>query len=665
MIKKRLLGIIVPLSVLRNSNGTAVGEYPDLGEFAKICKKMKVGLIQLLPINDTGGQSSPYFGLTAFALHPLYLRISDLPEAAGFKDKAAAIDREYKDEVRFPYYKILKAKMELMQEIYKANQSAIEKSARGNSVLSKWIGQNPWVIEYSVYRRLKEIHDEKSWKEWTIYRKVTPQEITALWKDTKLRREHLFWVWLQHAADLQFSTAAKAVRDAGIVLKGDLPILMNDDSCDVWAHPEIFNQNLSAGAPPDMYSPAGQNWGFPLYNWEAQERDGYAWWKQRLAVAGKYYQAYRIDHVMGFFRIWASSPRENSNSSIMGRYIPYTPITNSDLRKLGLDKRRVSQPHIPTDELVNAICENAKNENLAGKTNIESVINEVFSKALNRIGSEEQWLFKKKIKGEKDIDALCLHRVSRPYLYEAWKNRIFIEYEKGKYFPSWHYRDSSAYHSLSKEEKTDLEELLRERITQSEEVWEAQGKKLLSMLVESSPMLACAEDLGTVPACVPRVLNSLRIPGLRVVRWEVRQNKDKKHCIPFDEYPELSVCTLSLHDSTTVREWWETEADQKLFSKFLGLPSIHKTYNPETAKAFLTKAASARSCFRIFLIQDILHLSDKWYAKDPASERINVPGTYNDFNWTYRLPVSMSEIGKNREFIKAVTALSQLTQLLP
>jgi 4-alpha-glucanotransferase len=224
----------------------------------------------------------------------------------------------------------------------------------------------------------------------------------------------------------------------------------------------------------------------------------------------------------------------------------------------------------------------------------------------------------------------------------------------------WYHADSRAYHSLSGEEKKSLEELQQKHLAKSEKTWGAQGKKLLSVLVESSPMLPCAEDLGAVPACVPKVLSGLKILGLRVIRWHRRWDLDKQPYIPFEDYPELSVCTAGVHDSTTVREWWEHEADQDQFAGFMGFPSLPKIYTPGTAKAVLTKAASARSRFRVFQIQDLLHLSPKWYAQDPSSERINVPGSCNEFNWTYRLPASISEIGKDKDLIKAVAELSKI-----
>jgi len=661
-VNKRLLGVVVPVGALRSKKGMGVGEFSDLIEFAALCKKMRLGLIQLLPVNDTGFESSPYFSLTAFGLHPLYLRIEELDEYASSEDLVKKRIKKARDNFeknsRFSHYLVLKEKLEICREIYNANKAQIVKNANSGN-LSSWIEQNPWVKEYAVYRRLKDKNDLKSWKNWSEYVTVTAADIDKLWNDKTLREAHIFWVWLQQALDTQFSKAAKAIADAGIVLEGDLPILMNEDSCDVWAHPEIFIQELSAGAPPDMYSPDGQNWGFPIYNWEAQEQDNYAWWKRRLAAAEKYYKAYRIDHVLGFFRIWASSHRDYS--AALGRFVPYPPITAGDLRKLGFDKSRirwVSQPHIPTDELLQALRNNWGS--LFTDADIKAASDRIFSRALVRVNNEELWLFKKKITGEKDIDALDLHPAIRNFLLSEWKNRVFIEYKKGKFTPAWYYRDAKAYYTFSQDEKAAIEALLEKRRKRAEKSWAVQGMKLLSILVQSSSMLPCAEDLGAVPYCVPKTLAKLKILGLRVTRWVREWDKNGQPYVPFENYPVLSVCTTAVHDCSTLRQWWETEADQGQYSGFLGVPSLPKVYNPGTAKIILTKTAGARSRFRVFQIQDLLHLSNNWYSKDPADERINVPGTVNDFVWTYRLPALISEIAKDKELILAVRELSRV-----
>ena len=657
--ENRLVGVVVPVGALRTNESTGAGEFLDLIEFAALCVDMGIGLIQILPVNDTGYESSPYSALTAFALNPLYIRLSALEETASFSVEIEALGKIYNKKERFPYYELLKAKMELLRKIYGNNKKVILKDAKTGG-LAGWIAENPWVKSYAVFRRLKESNEEKSWKDWKEYREVREKDIEKLWNDPVLEEEHFFWAWLQKALDEQFSRAAQTVRDMGLLLKGDIPILMNEDSCDVWINGDIFRSELSAGAPPDMYSPEGQNWGFPIYNWKAQAGNNYLWWKERLKAAEKYYDAYRIDHVLGFFRIWASSREDNS--STLGRFVPYIPVTRKDLEKLNFTRERIrwlSRPHIPTEEIENSIRDNCGYPTSAEEVSTE--VARVFDLALDRIGNEELWLFKENIKGEKNICSLGLWSAAEKTLIKAWHNRLFLEYEEDAFIPVWYYRNSRAYASLSEKEKNALEELLLERRIDSEKIWEKEGKKLLSVLIGFSSMFPCAEDLGAVPECVPRVLSQLKILGLRVIRWSRLWDEKRQPYVPFEEYPELTVCTPSVHDSSTLREWWDSEADQEFFAGFIGKPSLPKKYNPGTAKIFLKHAAAAASRFRVFQIQDLLHMSKKWYADDPALERINVPGTTNDFNWTYRIPAPISEIRADSDLIQSVKELSEIT----
>jgi 4-alpha-glucanotransferase len=646
------MGTVVPVSALRTGESTGVGEFLDLIEFSDLCIKMGIELIQILPVNDTGYESPPYSALTVFALNPLYLRIAAMPEAVGFEEALAALKTRFEDALRFPYYELLCAKMDLLRRIYTAHQKEIIEQAQPGGALAQWIDQNLWVKDYAVYRRLKELNGEKSWKEWEAYVNVTPAEIEALWNDAQVQAEHLFWVWIQQALDVQFSQVSAILRKKGIILEGDLPILIGEDSCDAWAHPEFFYQELSAGAPPDMYSPVGQNWGFPIYNWEALAATDYQWWRERLHVAQKYYSAYRIDHVLGFFRIWAS--RRADNSAALGRFIPSFPITLADLKERGFDEGRIrwlSQPHIPTNEVFDALAQSSDKDAEAAR---------VFAAALERIGTEELWLFKDSIRGEKDIVALGLSSEASAYLLSAWINRALLEFKPGVFSPAWNYADSRSFKSLSEYERLLFTNLAQERLKESEEIWEKQGYKLLSVLRKSSDMLPFAEDLGAVPDCVPQVLKRLKIYGLRVVRWYREYAQAGAPYIPFDEYPPLTVITSSVHDSSPLREWWNTEADQKIFSGFIGVPSLPKVYNPGTAKVILNKIASAASQIRVFPIQDLLHLSTRWYRADMSLERINIPGTVSQTNWSYRLPVTITVLEHDEELLKAVHKLANV-----
>jgi 4-alpha-glucanotransferase len=344
----------------------------------------------------------------------------------------------------------------------------------------------------------------------------------------------------------------------------------------------------------------------------------------------------------------------------LGRYIPYVPVTTKDLEELKFDKGRIrwmSQPHIFTGEVFDAIKSGWKDGN---DWEINAAAEETFKLALERIGQEELWLFKSSIKGSKEIEALDIHPAAKAYLVKAWGNRLLFEYEPGSYVPVWFYKDNRAYPTLSKEEQDQLVALFKDKQIKSEKIWEKEGRKLLTILASSSSMLPCAEDLGAVPACVPKVLKELDILGLRVVRWHREWDKEGQPYVPFEDYPELSSCTPAVHDSSTLREWWDREADQEHFAGFLGFPSLPKVYNPGTAKAVLFKIATAASRFRVFQFQDLLHLSTKWYASDPADERINVPGTINEFNWTWRLPAVPTEIAKDQDLVKTIKELSEI-----
>jgi len=648
--KKRLTGLAVPLGALRTQYSIGVGEFPDLVELAHLCKACGIELIQLLPVNDSGFQSSPYSALTAFALHPLYLRISAMEEAKGFEPELLELKNRFEALPRFAYGPLQDAKLALLRKIFNKHKKNILASAEPGKKLHSWIQENPWIIDYAVYRRLKDAHNGAHWKEWTQFRNVDTRQIQELWNNPQYREEHLFWVWVQEALDRQFTDAARAVRDMGIVLKGDIPILMNEDSADVWAHSEFFNRDQSAGAPPEPLTPLGQNWQFPTYNWEALEKADYSWWIDRLRLAGRYYSAFRIDHVLGFFRIWTTSRKDNS--AALGHFVPSIPITTEELYNLGFDDSRIrwlSQPHIPTQELFDA---------MRGDPATEAAVRKACNKALTRIGNEELWLFNGTISGELDIEALDIHGFLKEYLLKAWRNRVLIPQEDGNYYPAWTYWDTRAFPTLSETERRNLESLIQQKRSESEQLWEDQGRKLLSTFIRATDMIPCAEDLGAIPDCVPKVLQELGILGLKIVRWTRRWGEWGEPYIPFAEYPELSVCTPAVHDTSTVRQWWENEADREQFRQFINVPYLNDKYTPETAALILGHIIDSASRFCIFQIQDLLHLSARWYAENPEDERVNVPGTVNDFNWTYRLPSPLEDIEKDQTFVSACKKLT-------
>jgi 4-alpha-glucanotransferase len=664
--RRRLSGLVFPLSAIRGDASPGCGEFPDLTRAAELASTWGFDLIQLLPVNDSGFQNSPYSALSAFALHPIYLRIGDLPElaagetgpvghaAAGLSVEADALVRRFSGAERVPHEALLGAKLGLLRRIWScASEGEGPARLALSSELDAWIAANPWSKSYAAFVALKTLNSERPWWEWTSHKDPTAADIESLWGDRALASELRFWAWLQMRAGGQFRGAAEYLAGKGIALMGDIPILMNADSADVWARRDCFRLELSAGAPPDMYSSLGQNWGFPIYDWEALERQSYGFWAERLAEADRYYSCYRIDHVLGFFRIWALSERESTGA--IGRFVPDVPVSRGDLEALGFAPERIrwmSRPHVPTWRLVQA----------AG----ESAAKGAASAALERIGEEELFLFKDSVRGGKDIEALpSISPAARDCLLTAWRDRALFEYAPGSFVPTFDRSASTCWPTLSDQERDKLETLFRAKRVQAEELWARTGKSLLGAIARTVPMLPCAEDLGSVPDCVPKVLEDLGILGLRVLRWTRRWNEVGQPYLPVADYPELSVACPSVHDSSSIREWWEAEADREETWRFASA-SLGRDLGPCPTKLGTEQAASllellARSSSRIavYPIQDILALSEKLRPVDPKSERINVPGTVGIGNWSYRVPASVEEILADRKLSTKVRSLAK------
>lgn len=652
-------GIVVALSALRTEASPACGEYPDLAALGDLSKQWNFSLIQLLPVNDSGSQSSPYSARSAFALHPLYIRIADLPElkaaGAATRDSILAesrqVARRFAADARLRYQGYFEAKLELLRRVWSelAEPSFEGASSKAAGEFGAWMRANPWVRAYAIFSELKERNGGKPWWEWKAYADASASEIEALWNRPELVSGLRFRAWLQWRAEAQFRAAAAALASLGVELMGDLPIMIDKDSAEVWARRSVFRLDLSAGAPPDMYAALGQNWGFPIYDWDAAERDGYSFWKERLASAEKFYSAYRIDHVLGFFRIWSLSERERSG--YLGRFVPDAYIEKADLEAAGFDSGRIrwlSEPHIRTADLMAAVGDDTE-------------AMEAAELALDRIGDEELFLFKRSIRGERDIEDLSsaglggygpagLPPAAREYLLSRWRDRVLFEFEPGRFAPAWSYLAASAWPTLSDDERGRLERLFGSKRAQGESGWSANGRKLLSVLKGSSAMLPCAEDLGSVPACVPRVLGELGILGLRVLRWTRDWGQAGQPYVELSNYPRLTVACPSVHDSSSLREWWEKEADRgqvwafisRALGKNLGDPP--EKASPTVVSAILQAMARSGSAIVVYPIQDLLALGERWRPADPSLERVNVPGSYNEWNWGWRLPATLEEL---------------------
>ncbi len=657
----RLSGVVVPLSAIRTESSPGCGEYPDLAAFGALAARWGIELIQLLPIQDTGAQRSPYSALSAFALHPLYIRIQDLPElggrsfAAGVSSAVAADIVQAADLLRVahsgaetvPHEDILAAKLTLLERVW------LETETESRRVeLDAWIASHPWILKYAAFVELKRRNAGLPWWNWAEeFKNPREGEIDSLWRNSDFTGQLRFHAWVQMRADEQMRRAAQSLAALGIELMGDIPILMNEDSAEVWADRSLFRMGLIAGAPPDMYSTLGQNWGFPIYDWTAQAGDGFSFWKSRLKAADAYYSAYRIDHVLGFFRIWALSDRDRTG--YLGHFVPDIPASLWELRDRGFSDGRIrwlSRPHVRSEWLT---------ENLP-KGRFQTVVDS----ALDRVGSEDLFLFKPDIRGEKDIGNLGLDELTTDLLERAWRDRTLYEFEPGNFVLSWNHVDTTAWASLSGDERGSLAELFERKRIESEVRWAAEGERILRALADSVPMLACAEDLGSVPDCVPLTLEKLGILGLRVLRWTRRWSEPGSPYVAPTEYPELSVACPSVHDSTCLREWWEKEAERETLWKdaamWLGMEArpCPESLDPESADVILSAMAKAASRIVVYPVQDLLALTGTFRNEDQSKERINVPGTTGGRNWVYRMEAPVSALEADMELAARIARLA-------
>jgi 4-alpha-glucanotransferase len=633
---------------LRTQEDCGVGEFADLPALARWCVETGLEVIQVLPVNDTGENNSPYSALSASALHPLYLRLQDLPgagpHAAELQNfRQAARNQEMQSGGHFSHRDILSFKLDFAQRLFVEQQPAVSM----DPAFKEWLADNPWITAYSVFTALKREHGGAPWTSWGAMADPAEEGIRQWWDDHE--KECLCIAWIQQQLEMQLSRASHAVQDLGVYLKGDVPILMSRESADVWALRRYFDLDFSAGAPPDMFSPNGQNWGFPVYDWDSLGENDYRWWKDRLLQVGKFFHALRIDHVLGFFRIW-QIPRSEL-TGLLGRFSPYVGLTEKDFRKIGFDEGRLrwlTLPHITGEELGATLGNDA------------SRVSQTY---LSRIGVENMYNILAVFDSENAIQALSEPPEVKNFLLKRHADRAFLKDGSGIYFPSWYIDGTKSFLSLSEAEKSALRGLLSARRKESEGVWEKRGRKLLSMLRDATDMLVCAEDLGDVPDCVPKVLNDLGILGLRILRWSREYKKAKPGVvatfIPPARYPRLSVCTPSVHDTSTLRGWWEEDAsDREAFYRSLGAtgpcPDQMTTGLHQRIIAYCLGAASLLCMFQM---QDILDLDSETWSADPRADRINIPGTISDQNWTWRMPFGIEDLSRRNSLRQRVRTL--------
>jgi 4-alpha-glucanotransferase len=547
-------GVAVPVFSLRSEDSFGVGEFNDIKKLSDWAAATGQCIIQLLPVNDTTAShtcydSYPYSAVSSFALHPQYIHLpaAGVPEDAAYKKAKARLEAL----PALDYEEVNCLKLELLRKLY--DSPAGRKQMQSPAYKSFVQDNRDWLLPYAEYCVQRDRND-------------APAD---------------FYCFLQYLADKQLKEAAAYAHGKGVALKGDLPIGVSRVSADAWQHPELFHLDSQAGAPPDFFSEDGQNWGFPTYNWEEMAKDGYAWWRARLGKMAQYFDAYRIDHVLGFFRIWEIPCPQRSG--LLGHFSPALPYSAGELRAWGF----------------------------------------------------------RPVQGQ-GADTLFIEDPRR----------------KGYWHPAISGQKSARYKRLSAEKKRRYDELHEDFFWKRHEAfWREGALEKLPALLNASPMLACAEDLGMVPACVGPVLDQLHILTLEIQRMPKAFGREFGEPA---EYPYWSVCSTGSHDTSTLRAWWEEDPErtQRYYNGMLGLEGpAPATLEPWLAEMILTQQLSSASVFAILPLQDWLSVDEKIrYQGDPKDERINRPDIPNHY-WRYRMHCTLESLLNNKKFNARLKAL--------
>ena len=568
-------GTVVPVFSLRSEGSFGVGDFGDLKMMIDWCDKTRQRILQVLPINDTNmthtwQDSYPYNSISIYALHPQYCDLRQLPPISDEvrRQEFEALRQELNALPQIDYERMFTAKLDYLHVIFEQEWAKVSRSA----AFKQFFEQNQeWLVPYAAFCYYRDLYGTAEFGKWPAGATVQNTQ-----KSTFKDKKHLqFWYFVQYNLDLQMRSAHEYARAHRVILKGDIPIGISRDGVEAWVEPKYFNLNGQAGAPPDAFSTDGQNWGFPTYNWDEMLKDGCQWWVRRFRKMAQYFDAYRIDHVLGFFRIWEIPVPEKSG--LMGQFAPALGMSREEIEGYGV--------------------------------------------AFN--------------------DGLFLVDHKRT---DRWHPRIAVQYQE-------------AYLQLSDEQKFCFNRLYNDYFyRRNNQFWYQEAMKKLPRLTQATRMLVCAEDLGMVPDCVPWVMNELRILSLEI------QSMPKDPGVRFghlSQNPYRSVCTISTHDMSTLRQWWDEDKErtQDYFNSMLyrGGEAPHPLPG-WLAKDIVSRHLTSPSMLCLLSLQDWLSIDERLRLPDQNAERINIPANPRHY-WRYRMHLSIEQLMAADEFNQEISTL--------
>ena len=639
----KVAGTAIPVFSLRSEGSFGVGDFGDLKKMVDWAALTHQHAIQILPINDTTvtntwTDSYPYNSISIYAFHPMYV---DLRQIGKLKDEKLQSEYDAKQQElnalpQVDYEAVNKAKRSYLKLLFKQEG---KRKLQTNGFKAFYQKNAHWLQPYAAFSFLRDKFGTPRFSEWPEYAVYQKEEIDNLCNTkNKSYSEISFYYYVQYLLHIQLLNASSYAREKGVILKGDIPIGISRNSVEAWIEPYYFNMNGQAGAPPDAFSANGQNWGFPTYNWDVMEKEDYEWWQKRFCKMAEYFTAYRIDHILGFFRIWEIPT--HSVHGLLGQFVPSLPMSASEIESYGLpfQKEFMTKPFI-NDKIIK--------EKFGEKS-------EYVARHFLKHEHHDIYSIQSKFDTQRKVEAYFFDKTDeeslniKEGLYSLISDVLFVPDRKDKnmYHPRIAVQNDYVYKQLSWKEKEAFNNLYNDYYyKRHNRFWYEQAMKKLPILTQCTSMLCCGEDLGMVPDCVPWVMNELEILSLEI------QRMPKNPAYEFAnvwEYPYKSVCTISTHDMSTLRGWWEEDYNQ--ISHFYKHIMGHWDETPKVAPGWVCEEIIRRhlecpSILCILSFQDWLSMDDDIRKKNVEAERINIPAIPRHY-WRYRMHLSIEDLMK-------------------